>query len=72
MRHCTPFIIDRDAGAGYTRFSKAQVERTIRFEPTIKYANVVLVDYDANGEPVGVEIITTIAPLTIVTAKERK
>ncbi len=58
-----PFRYDAQVDAGYIKLSDAEVERTIDLEPTA-LGLPVLIDVDASGALVGIEIlkVTTTAP----------
>jgi uncharacterized protein YuzE len=58
-----PFRYDSEVDAGYIKLSDAQVDHTIDLEPTA-LGLPVLIDVDASGALVGIEIlnVTTTAP----------
>lgn len=51
--------VDTKAGAGYVSLRNAPVARTEQFSPS------VLVDFDAAGHPVGLEILTLAANVDV-------
>ncbi|GAB2836863.1 DUF2283 domain-containing protein [Microbacterium insulae] len=58
-----PFRYDPEVDAGYIRLSNAPVDHTVDLEPTT-LGLPVLIDVDASGALVGIEIlnVTTTAP----------
>lgn len=58
-----PFRYDSEVDAGYIKISDGQVDHTIDLEPTA-LGLPVLIDVDASGALVGIEIlnVTTTAP----------